>query len=294
MSVFYFYGPDAGSVRRAVGALAREAGLAQEDVEHWDVAGDAGDALCDSVLTGSLFARARFVVAANGGQLLPANAARLERLPEAVTLVLTAERAPAGALKGALSAEVRSFSAPRSPVDGRRAVVATGRELGVELSGEALDLLASLSVDHWSRVTSALEALADAGMGGEVDALLPLLGSAAPKPRPWDLLEALVAGDVARALSMADELEPIAVVAYLAKRASWALSAAEEGWSSAADVAGGTGCSRGEAATVLRWSGRASVPELAGRVALLADADVATKGPLSREHLRVALGRLAA
>lgn len=143
------------------------------------------------------------------GQLEPLESA-LAGMPPATVLVLVARGKPpsrlAKAVEGA-GGEAREYGAPK-PWELPKWVAARAREEGLGLDGEAAKALVAVVGPHQQRLAREIEKLAIAAhpetrLGADEVARL---AAGDVSPRVYDLADALVAGDVAATLSLAEEL----------------------------------------------------------------------------------------
>jgi DNA polymerase-3 subunit delta len=144
------------------------------------------------------------------GALAPVEGALAGLPPDTVLVLIVRGKAPKQ-LRAAVEkagGEVREYRAPK-PWHLPKWCIERGRELGIELDGEAAKELVALVGTSQQRLSRELEKLALAlhpartASPGDVERL------AAPDaaPQAYDLADALVAGDLRATLALAEELE---------------------------------------------------------------------------------------
>ena len=199
------------------------------------------DVLQASLSSMSLIAGRRYLLVDGVETWGKADAARatdcVSQIPEDTTLSLVAHgKAPAGLAKAVESAggEVLSFDAPRER-DLPKQLVADARELGFELDPGAARLLVERLGTRPVRLRTELERLALwAGGAGRVDAAdLEAMIADTSEEAIWALADAVVAGDEAEAVRIAERLvsqgDALPRIVYaLAPRLRQALRAATE------------------------------------------------------------------
>ena len=144
------------------------------------------------------------------GALAPVERA-LAALPAETVLVLIVRGKPSKQLRAAVEkagGEVREYAAPK-PWHLPKWCIERGRELGIELDGEAAKELVALVGTSQQRLSRELEKLAlavhpamAAGVGD-----VERLAARDAAPQAYDLADALVAGDLRATLALAEELE---------------------------------------------------------------------------------------
>jgi DNA polymerase III delta subunit len=144
------------------------------------------------------------------GALAPVESA-LAALPAETVLVLIVRGKPSKQLRAAVEkagGEVREYAAPK-PWHLPKWCIERGRELGIELDGEAAKELVALVGTSQQRLSRELEKLAlavhpatAAGVGD-----VERLAARDAAPQAYDLADALVAGDLRATLALAEELE---------------------------------------------------------------------------------------
>jgi DNA polymerase-3 subunit delta len=144
------------------------------------------------------------------GQLGPLEAALREGAPDTV-LVLLVRGKPLKALRDTVEkagGDIADCAAPK-PWELPKWAVERGRELGVQLDGEAAKELVARAGPSQQRLSRELEKLAIAlhpeANAGTVEVEELTAGDAAPQA--YDLADALVAGDLRATLALAEELE---------------------------------------------------------------------------------------
>jgi DNA polymerase-3 subunit delta len=251
------------------------------------------EALIGSLTAISLTAERRYLLAdgveAWGKKDAEAVAASLKSLPPETTMVLVAHGKVPAELKKAVEAaggEVLSYDAPRERELPKR-LVADARELGFTLEPDAARLLVERLGPRSLRLRNELERLALwAGDGGrvgvdELDAII----SDTSEEAIWTLADAIVEGDEAKTLTVAESLvaqgEALPRIIYsLAPRLRQALRASREleAGRPPRDVAGGLSM-HPYAAKVLvqRVKGR-SPADIDHSIRALADLEVWSRG----------------
>ena len=199
------------------------------------------DALLNSLAAISLIASRRYLLVDGVDGWGKADAERaaeaIGQIPPETTLALVAHgKAPAGLAKAVEKAggEVLSFDVPRER-ELPKQLVADARELGFELEPAAARLLVERLGPRPIRLRTELERLALwAGEGGQVEAQdLEAMVADTSEEAIWTLADALVAGDEAETMRVAEVLvaqgEALPRIVYsLAPRLRQALRAATE------------------------------------------------------------------
>jgi DNA polymerase III subunit delta len=144
------------------------------------------------------------------GQLAPVESA-LAALPADSVLVLIVRGKPHKQLRAAVEkagGEVREYTAPK-PWHLPKWCIERGRELGVELDGEAAKELVALVGTSQQQLSRELEKLALAVHPATVVTVSDVdrLAAHDAAPKAYDLADALVAGDLPATLALAEELE---------------------------------------------------------------------------------------
>jgi DNA polymerase III subunit delta len=144
------------------------------------------------------------------GQLAPVESA-LAALPAETVLVLIVRGKPHNQLRAAVEkagGEVREYTAPK-PWHLPKWCIERGRELGVELDGEAAKELVALVGTSQQQLSRELEKLALAVHPATVVTVSDVdrLAAHDAAPKAYDLADALVAGDLPATLALAEELE---------------------------------------------------------------------------------------
>jgi DNA polymerase III subunit delta len=144
------------------------------------------------------------------GALAPVEGALAGLPPDTVLVLIVRGKAPKQ-LRAAVEkagGEVREYRAPK-PWHLPKWCIERGRELGIELDGEAAKELVALVGTSQQRLSRELEKLALAlhpartGSPGDVERL----AARDAAPQAYDLADALVAGDLRATLALAEELE---------------------------------------------------------------------------------------
>jgi DNA polymerase III subunit delta len=246
-SAYLIAGTDEAKIARARGRLRdraeREGGPGALELFE---AGDGRrspdvEALVASLAAISLIASRRYVLVDGVEGWGKADADRaveaMAKIPPDTTVALVAHgKAPAGLAKAVESAggEVLAFDVPRER-ELPRQLVAEARELGFELEPSAARMLVERLGPRPLRLRTELERLALwAGDGGRVDpGDLEAMVSDTSEEAIWTLADAMVAGDEAEAMRVAERLvaqgEALPRIVYaLAPRLRQALRAAGE------------------------------------------------------------------
>jgi DNA polymerase-3 subunit delta len=244
---YLIVGSDEAKIARARGRLReraeREGGPGALEVFE---AGEGGrspdvDAMAASLAAISLIASRRYLLVDGVESWGKGNAKRatevLAQIPLETTVALVAHgKAPAGLDKAVKAAggEVLAFEAPRGR-DLPKQLAAEARELGFELDAPAARLLVERLGSRPLRLRTELERLALwAGEGGQVgvDDLHAMVADTSEEAI-WGLADAVVAGDEAGAMRIAERLvaqgEALPRIVYsIAPRLRQALRAASE------------------------------------------------------------------
>lgn len=220
MKCYVLTGADDWALRARRAQLLTEHEIAASSVERYDLEDDGGSRLAQAAATFSLFGGTRLLDASPADALTPEHATALADHATEVVVVLRGPKALPAAVKKALGghAHIQTFPLPTG-----RAVPARITELaanhGITLTSAARSTLVERGAHDLPRVAGALAQLAMVGLTQpSVEQVEKLLGSSAAPGVPWALADALENGDLATALEVAETLEPIAVVAYLASR----------------------------------------------------------------------------
>jgi DNA polymerase III subunit delta len=246
-SVYLIAGADEAKIARARGRLReraeREGGAGA--LELFEAEGGRRspdvDALVASLSAISLIASRRYLLADGVEGWGKADVQRaveaLDQIPTETTVALVAHgKAPAGLAKAVERAggEVLTFDLPRER-DLPKQLVAEARELGFELEPGAARLLVERLGPRPMRLRTELERLALwAGESGSVGAAdLDSMISDTSEEAIWSLADAVVAGDEAETMGLAERLvaqgEALPRIVYsLAPRLRQALRAASE------------------------------------------------------------------
>jgi len=301
------------AVHDLLGELAGEHDPAMVVEEHGAPAGDDLDVglVVDALTTPPFLTDRRLVVVRDAGRLVAADAARLvscleDPLP-GVTLVLVAG---GGTVPAAL---VKAVERRGRVVD---ASVGTGRartqwlveqlhDAPVKLDARAAARLGEHLGGDVSRLRGLLEALASAyGAGAAVDVerLEPFLGEAGTVA-PWDLCDAVDAGDTAGALDALRRLEgaggmhPLQLMAVLHRHYQAMLRLDGSGVTSPEEAAARLGTrSAFPARKAMEQARRLGPADIGRAVVLIADADLDVRGRSALPEstvLEVLVGRLS-
>lgn len=186
-------------------------------LESFD-AGSAGpDEVANALMALTFAAGIRYLLvdAVEGwkaGELEPLERALAQMPPDTVLLLVARGKAQPRLVKAVAGGggEVREFAAPK-PWEMPRWAAERAREVGLRLDGEAAKALVAAVGSGQQRLSREIEKLAIAAhpraqLGAdEVERLVA--GDTAPQV--YDLADALVAGDVARTLALAEELRRV-------------------------------------------------------------------------------------
>lgn len=220
MKCYVLTGSDDWAIRARRAQLLAEHQIGPSSVERFDVEDDGGQHLVAAAATFSLFGGTRLLDASPADALTAECARALAASATDVVIVLRGAKALTASVKKALGddAQVQTF-----PIPTGRAVPARIVELaashGVTLEDKARAVLVERGAHDLPRVAGALAQLASVGLTSpSAEQVERLMGTSAAPGVPWALSDALEAGDIAAALEIAETLEPVAVVAYLASR----------------------------------------------------------------------------
>ena len=143
-------------------------------------------------------------------QLGPLEAVLANMPPESVLVLVVRGKALKQLCKAVEKAggEVREYAAPK-PWELPKWTIERGRELGLEVDGEAAKQLVALVGAGQQRISRELEKLALAVHPGTrvTIADVELLAASDTAPQAYDLADALVAGDLRATLALAEQLE---------------------------------------------------------------------------------------
>lgn len=211
------------------------------DLEHLDCREEGGAALLlDALGAASLFGGARSVAAEGIEALDEETLGRIEQLAEGSDALVVARSGGtiAPKLKKRLSAiaTVEKFDVPR-PRDVPARIDALARKVEVRLSRDAREMLVARCGHDLERAQSVLQSCSLAGVAQPTARQVSVLcGTASAPGVPWELTDALEAGDARRSLEAAVGLEPVLVASYLSKRFSDTARLAESGTVDAASA----------------------------------------------------------
>jgi DNA polymerase-3 subunit delta len=143
-------------------------------------------------------------------QLEPLEAILAEMPPETVLVAIARGKAPKQLTKAIEKAggEVRAYPAPK-PWELPKWIAERGRDLGLQIDGEAAKELVSLVGTSQQRLSRELEKLALSVHPGTnvTTADVEALAARDTSPQVYDLADALVAGDLPETLALAERLE---------------------------------------------------------------------------------------
>lgn len=232
---------------------------------------------------------ARDVQALGAERLAPLLGYLADPLPT-TTLVLTATGNPGAKLVGAVKAVGAVIDCDPSPKQSAAWVQAQAREAGLRLDAGAAALVAGHLGEDLGRlpeVLRALEAFTVPGTTLRADDVRPFLGEAGGVP-PWELTDAIDAGDVARALACCRRMlagggrHPLVVHAVLCAHYGRMLRLEGSGARDETEAAGvlglGAGRSSFPAKKALAQSRRLGLAGIARALELLHEADCDLKG----------------
>jgi len=298
-------GEDPGLVSQALSALLAELealdGAGAVPIEEYGEAGRAevGNSepfalgpVLDALRTPPFLAARRVVVVRDAAVLDSAQAGELvayleDPLDTTVLVVCAGRKAPA-ALVGAIRSAGLVLDAEPAPTPRARAQWFSDRlrHAPVHLSPDAADLLESHLGEDLARldgVLSTLEAAFGTGVTVGAEELAPFLGSAGGVA-PWDLTDAIDAGDVAGAISALARLtgpgerNAFQILALLHRHYGAMLRLDGSGIADEDAAAAATGMKRYPAAKALAGSRRLGHAAIGRAITLLADADIALRG----------------
>lgn len=249
----------------------------------------AVDALC----TPPLFTDRRIVLVRSVHELPAESAAMLAdgiaSMDESTQLVLTCSgKMPKSIGDATKKAGVTSIGAnvAGSPRDRLRWVEAQFIEAGLRCGDDAIQAVSSHIGEDHSRLAGIIETLVSTyGEGAKLnrDAVAPFLGEAGGV-KPWDLTDAIDAGDAARALAMLQrmlgggEAHPLQILAILSNRYAQMMRLDGPTVASAADAAAILGSKEFVARKTLAQYQRLGGSGLAQALSWLAQADVDLRG----------------
>jgi len=245
-------GPDTYALLAARAQLITGAG-AGTVVEGLDLE-ESDNNLLTKASSGTLFGPRRVLDVVGIGALTAEVAAALAGVHnDEVTLLLRGESpVPAAIIKAfAGTATVRTFPLPTGATL-RARIGAVGERHQIHLSPAAVRHLETRAGTDVPKLTSAITAAAMAGLTNPSPADLdPYLGSTHAAGTPWAIAAALYAGDLAAALALAEQVNPVAVVSYLANRTGQAGRILDDGMSDTGEIAGAFGLPNRAAAAPL-------------------------------------------
>lgn len=256
-----------------------------------DISGDGGDELVTLAAARTLFGGAQLIHASPASDLTPSNAAALVATSADNVVVLTDSRDLPVALTRALSGASLTRCALPGPREAPARVRALLTDTGVRVSADAERLLTQRAAADWPRVHRLLTTLATIGITDLDDALAAaLLGTGPERGMPWDVAAAAERGDTAGAIAAARACEPVASVAFLARRLQRAGLVVDAGVRDPRAVAELTGTAAGMAGALLRLADRLGPAGVRTSWALLAEADTTAK---TAPHAAAAMDVLA-
>lgn len=208
--------------------------------------------------------------------------------PETIAVLIAPGKPPAALTKAveAIGGEVHNCEAPR-PAGYPRWVAERGRELGIGMTPEAIELLLSRVGQDQRRLLRELEKIAiHEGGEGDVSAeSVDVLTATAVEAKAWELGDAVVEGDRARAVRLAEDLrshgeEAMYILFALLRQIrnshrAWAMTAAGK---SAKDVQSALRVPPFVAKRLVAQARRADGERLERAMALLADLDWSIRG----------------
>lgn len=232
---------------------------------------------------------ARDVQALGAERLAPLVAYLADPLPT-TTLVLTAAGNPGAKLLAAVKTAGTVIDCDPTPKQSAAWVQAQAREVGIRLDAGAAALIAGHlgeNVGRLPEVLRALEAFTLPGRPLRADDVRPFLGEAGGVP-PWELTDAIDAGDVARALATLRRMlagggrHPLVIHAVLANHYGRMLRLEGSGVRDETEAAAALGLAAGRSALpakkALAQSRRLGLPGIARALELLHEADCDLKG----------------
>lgn len=292
MSYLIVYGDDVAAVRAARATFAANAAVDPAHVQHFDLTDP--DALATSIeaITGfSLFGEPRLFELAG-----------LEALDAPSVSVL------AGALGGRNDSDhilvwgrnvgtaAHKILGPLGPQQLNLGPAGADRRLGelaaqygIALDADALAHLRAKVGEDTAAAASVLYSLAITGVGTASPEMIDRFAHfSATRGTPWGVVDALHAGDLATALTLADTVSPLAVLGFLATRLGQAGRIVETPLTTAREVAGAFGIGNlGAADALLSHAQRLGARGIAESWRLVSEADVAVKS--HRDHERAVL-----
>lgn len=201
--------------------LVDATGVEPGNVERIDLAEEDPRGVILAATAPSLFGGTRVVVCENFDAFPADLAGELVRAVSGsdAVIIATADKQPAKAVLEAVT-KVEKFTQPKGAAVAER-IGELAASHGVQLTAAQRTRLAKSGVSNWDALNDALSKLGDLG-GGPVSAtdLAALEASVTGEPPPWDVSDAIEAGDISRALELmeARSISAYATFAYLANR----------------------------------------------------------------------------
>ncbi len=245
-------GSDAVAVAQRRAALLAAAG---QEPERIDLADEGSETLFTALESLSLFADRRVVAVENAEMLNEADVARLSTTVSDAYVVMRAATLSTTAAKAlARVATIEKHNTPKGKA-ARPRIVEVARQHGVTLTADVEALLVARASHDLARVNSVCLQLSLVGINrpkaGQVQTLL---GTCAPDGVPWAITDALEKRDIAGAITAADDVEPIAALAYLTNQVTLAARIVETGERDSAAIQDAMGVTAFAAARGLWWA----------------------------------------
>jgi DNA polymerase III delta subunit len=227
MDMWVLHGGDEDAVARRRGALLAVAG---QEAERIDIAEEGSEGLFVALESLSLFADRRVISVEHADALSEKDLARLGTIDSDAYVVMRAGTVSAAAQRALTPiATIEKFAKPTGRAVHSR-VADIGKENGVTLGSDVVALLAERAGHDLARVQSVCLQLSIVGISKpKLSQVQTLLGSCAPEGFPWGITDALERRDVRAAIAAADEVEPIAALAYLTNQMNLAARVVEAG-----------------------------------------------------------------
>jgi DNA polymerase III delta subunit len=292
MDMWVLHGSDEDAVTRRRAALLAAAG---QEAEHLDIAEEGAEGLFIALESLSLFADRRVIAVEHAEALDEQDLGRLAAFDSDAYVVMRAGTLSA-ATQRALTpvATIEKFTKPTGrAVHGRVAEI--GKENGLSLTADVMALLAERAGHDLARVQSVCLQLSIVGISKpKLSQVQTLLGSCAPEGFPWGITDALERRDLRAAIAAADEVEPIAALAYLTNQLTLAARAVEAGIRDARDVQDRFGATAFAAGKAMWWV-KSVGSHIHDALDVLAQADARAKSAVGgRDALVAAIAGLSA
>lgn len=296
MAVTILTGDNQMSIRARRAELLSASGASPDAVARYNLVDPEDLAAFQTALTTlPLFGGARYLEASPAA-LLPAEvAAVLRRVSATDTVVLHGEKAVPAAVLKAAKAEVEVHKSPTGT--GVRQVAASlARSHDLALTDAQLTRVADRCAGDVGRLQSVMYSLAVTAQTTPSDELLDryLTGAQPAAGTPWALTDQLGLGHIGAAMALADTVEPLAVLAFIATRLGQMGRILEDGLVAPEQAASAIGLASLPAArNLLTLANRVGHEGLAASWDVVTRADIAAKSSTNpRASLELALCEL--